>query len=41
MISSTIPGTNPAQIPWVLCGLSFQPDNTGESKGSTATTLIA
>ncbi len=30
-------GTNPAPIPWILCGPGSPPDKTGESSGSMAT----
>ena len=30
-------GTNPAPIPWILCGPAFPSDNTGEVEGSSAT----
>jgi len=32
------PGTNPAPMPWILCGPGPPPDSTGLSLGSTATT---
>ena len=34
-------GTNPAPIPWILCGPPFPSDNTGELAGSTATTFTS
>ena len=34
---STMEGTKPAPIPWILCGPGSPPDRTGESVGSTAT----
>ena len=34
---SRIAGTNPAPMPWILCGPGWPPDSTGESSGSTAT----
>ena len=37
---SSVSGTNPAPIPWILCGPPVPCDNTGESAGSTAMTLI-
>ena len=43
MISSTrlrssTGGTNPAPMPWILCGPARPPDSTGDEAGSTATT---
>ena len=32
-------GTKPAPMPWILCGPGPPPERTGESNGSTATTL--
>src|SRR5208283_2210712 len=32
-------GTNPAPIPWILCGEGFPPESTGLSAGSTAIAL--
>ena len=29
-------GTNPAPVPWILCGPGGPPDSTAESSGSTA-----
>mmetsp|Transcript_6942 Transcript_6942/g.21996 ORF Transcript_6942/g.21996 Transcript_6942/m.21996 type:complete len:247 (-) Transcript_6942:327-1067(-) len=35
---SALPGTNPAPMPWILCGpWCLPPDNTGEETGSSAT----
>ena len=39
-VSST-PGTNPAPMPWILCGPGLPPDSTGDSAGSTATSCGA
>ena len=33
-------GTNPAPIPYILCGPGFPPDKTGDSAGSTAIETI-
>ena len=32
-------GTNPAPMPWILCGPGLPPLMTGESAGSTASAL--
>ena len=34
-------GTNPAPIPWILCGPGLPPERTGESFGSTAITSMS
>ena len=36
---SRVSGTNPAPIPWILCGPAVPSVRTGEADGSTATTL--
>mmetsp|Transcript_16919 Transcript_16919/g.43747 ORF Transcript_16919/g.43747 Transcript_16919/m.43747 type:complete len:329 (-) Transcript_16919:35-1021(-) len=36
---SALSGTNPAPIPWILCGPALPPESTALSTGSTATNL--
>ena len=36
---SSVSGTNPAPIPWILCGPGNPFDKTGDVSGSTATTF--
>ena len=38
---SSTSGTNPAPIPWILCGPGWPPERTGELAGSTATTSVS
>lgn len=40
MDKSQFLGTNPAPIPYILCGPGFPPDKTGDSAGSTAIETI-
>ena len=41
MFVSSTSGTNPAPIPWILCGPPLPSERTGEVAGSTATILIS